>query len=57
MSEKYLSSKANFSKFFNLSALSLSQNYGNGVRVTKIFKETKFEGVRIALEAKKCFQT
>ena len=43
--------------FFNWSVLILSQNYGNGLGVTKIAKETKFEGVSIALEATKCFQT
>ena len=51
-SEKQLPNKANFSIFCNLIALILGSNCGEGLRVTKIVKEIKFEEVWGELEAK-----
>ena len=50
--EKQLPSKGNFGIFCNITALILGQNWVKTVRVTKIVKEIKFEGVWGKLEAK-----
>ena len=54
-SEKQLPSKENLAIFCNLIALILSQNYAEVLRVTKIVKEIKFEGVWGELKSKKMF--
>ena len=55
-SGKCLSSKTNFSTFWKLVALILSQNCVKGLRVTKIVKHINFERVCVKLEARNCFQ-
>ena len=42
--------------FYNLNALILGSNSVKGIRVTKNFKEVKFEEVWGKLESRKCFQ-
>ena len=54
-SEKQLSSKGRFFPILNLIALSLGSNSVKSLRVTKIFKEIKSEGVRVDLESKDGF--
>ena len=54
-SEKQIPSKANVSTFCNLIALILGQNSVEGLRVTKTFKEIKFEGVWGRAKIRKMF--
>ena len=54
-SEKQLPSKANFGHFFKLNCLGL--NSVKGLRVTKIVKETRFEGVWGRVRIKKFPET
>ena len=53
--KEQLSIKAHFSTIFNLVALILIENSMKGLRVTKIVKEIRFEGVWGNLKAKKKF--
>ena len=55
-SEKQLPIKANCCTFCNFITLILSSNFVNELRVTKIVKRIKFEGVWGELKAKNCFQ-
>ena len=55
-SEKQLPSKANIRTFLSLIALILGQNSVKDIKVTKIVKEIKFEGVWVELELKKTLQ-
>ena len=54
--EKQLPSKANIRTFLSLTALILGQNSVKDIKVTKIVKEIKFEGVWGELELKKTLQ-
>ena len=55
-SKKQLPSKANFSLFYNLTALIIGYKSVKDLRVTKIVKEIKFVAVRGELESKRGLQ-
>ena len=56
ISEKQLPSKENFSIFLGLKCSNFRLKLCEGIRITKIVKEIKFEVVWGELEAEKCFQ-